>query len=491
MRSCVGLAALAVLVLVLAGCGDEGRWSRWQAERALWKADLERQRAGRGSAESRTVEAPYLAILARFPAEQWAPHAVTPGIERDVATAVTRAHWRLAQLALDRGDAALAASRAEEMAARWEAVPALAALALDRLAEARIRLGDEAGAQAALERIIVTAPLISDEGFGIMRVVAEAPLALARIARAAGDEPSAQSALLRAEARAVEALPRASGGIAAGLERYRWQVRAARGDRAGALEHGHAIAMESRGDEQLELLLVLAEAALELGLPDSAVSYARESESAPSRLIGGRAMLASARGQLALGRPDSALGVLDRLVDRWYDIGALSPDARYLRAEAMDRLGREETARAERRALLAAHPTHPLAFLALEHIVSHHLDAGQWELARIEGDQALATLARTLETHRDPSVQRDVLRTRTGILERLGRVPEADSSAFEYFGRFPEDSVAQVTLLRGLDRWPSEQADQAALWRARIASRSMSPEVRARARAGTRGVATR
>ena len=124
-------------------------------------------------------------------------------------------------------------------------------------------------------------------------------------------------------------------------------------------------------------------------------------------------------------------------------------------------------------------------------VVAHHVDAGQPELARLEGAQALATLQRTLTQHRDPGVLREVIRARTEILERLGRTAEADSSAFDLFGRFPDDSIAQTLVLTAVGRWPPSAGAQAALWRARIASRSMSPEVRARARRESRGVDAR
>lgn len=474
--------ASLVLLFAIAGCGDPVVWQRWQAEEAVWKADRARHSSGRGSAETRAIEPHYERIVADFPAVQWAQIARTPGLARDVASVAARAQWRLSVLASERGEHELAASRAERLVADWQAVPSLAALGSDRLAEARVRLGDEAGAQAALEDLVTTAPLLTDDRRALVRIVAEAPFTLARIARARGDEPAAQSALMRAEARAMEAIPSADARTREILELYTMRARSARGDVIGALARAAESARAAGAEDRLLLLLDLAEAALELGRLDSALAFAHEAESAPSRRTGGRAMLLAARAQLGLGQPDSALSILERLSERWYDIGALSPDSRFLRGEALAALGREETARAERRALLAAYPTHPLAFLALERIVTHHVDAGQSELARLEGDQALLTLDRTLANHRDPGVQREVLLTRLRLLERLGSPVAADSAAFELYARFPDDSTCQVTLLAVLERRPAEAAGDAALWRARIASRSMAPEVRARAR---------
>lgn len=476
------LAAAGMAALLLTSCGDPVVWDRWQAERSLWRADRARSRAGRGGDESRALEPSYERIVAEYPAAVWAPRARTPGRGRDVASAAARAQWRLTLLASDRGEHDLAASRAARLVEDWQTVPALAALGSDRLAEARVRSGDEAGAQAALEPLVATAPLLTDDQRALVRIVAEAPFALARIARARGDEPSAMSALLRAEAKAVEAAPRVGARTRELLDLYRLRCRAARGDVLGALAPAAARARNTPAEDRPLAFLDLAEAAHELGQPDSARLYAHEAEQSTSRRIGGRAMLVVTRAWLELGLADSALAELDHLSERWYDIGALSPESRFLRGEALSALGREETARAERRALLAGYPTHPLAFLALERIVTHHVDAGQRELARLEGDQALATLARTLQNHRDPVVQREAMLTRTRLLDRLGPATAADSSAFDVFERFPDDSAAQVTLLDRLDLWPPEAQADAALWRARIASRSMAPEVRARAR---------
>lgn len=473
-----------LLVVTATGCSDRGHWARWQAEQALWKADRARSRAGQGSAESRALEPLYTNIVHELPASAWVARAQSPGLGRDVATVAARAQWRLALLAAARGEHALAASRAEQLVRDWQTVPALAALGSDRLAEARIRLGDEAGAQAALEQIVATAPLLTDDHRALVRVVAEAPFALARIARARGDEPAAQAALLRAEARAIEATPHTDSHTRELLELHRLRCRAARGDAAGALARAADLARAAHPEDRLARMLDVADAALELGQLDSALAHAREAEPAPSRRTGGRAMLIAARALLGLGQPDSALAVLERLSERWYDIGALSPDSRSLRGEALAALGREETARAERRALIAGYPTHPLAFLALERIVTHHIDAGQTELARLEGEQALNILERTLANHRDPGVQREVLLTRARLLARLGATSSADSTALELFERFPDDSASQAGLLDALDRWPPEAQADAALWRGRIASRSMAPEVRARARRG-------
>ncbi len=477
------VVAIALAVLA-SGCGDRVLWDRWQAERLLWLAERASERAGRGSEALRALEPAYERIVAAYPAARWSAPARQAGPARDVAEVAARAQGRLATLALDRGDAGLAADRAERLASDWAVVPDLAALGFARLAQARIRLGDEAGAQAALEAVLTHVPLVSEHGFGILRVAAEAPLDLARLARARGDEPAAQSALLRAEARAIEAMAHAGPELAAALADLRWQYRAARGDVTGALAMGHALALQADEEARLPRLLDLAHAALGLGQPESALVYARIAEEAPGRRLGAAAMLVRARAHLAVAEPESALTTLDRLAERWYDIGTLSPEARFLRAEALAALGREEAARAERKALVAAHPAHALAFRALQRIVAHHTQAGQGELARLEGAQALETIDRTLAHHRDPGVQRDALRTRSEILDLLGRRAEADSATVDLFVRFPDDSAVQARLLEAADRWPAASADRAALWRLRIASRSMSPELRARARRG-------
>lgn len=480
-------AGMLLLALAASGCGDPDLWARWQAERALWLAERARSGAGIGSEATRALEPRFARIVEQFPASRWAPRALHPGVARDVAVVASQAQLRLAGMALDRNELALAAERAARLAADWEAVPPLAAPGLEQLASARIRLGDEAGAQRALEGIVRTAPLLAEDGRSLDRVAAKAPFTLARIARARGDEPAAQWALLRIEARAVEALPRADEGTRLAIEHFRSQVRIARGDLMGAFAKEHELAARSQPGEQAAALLDLAEAALDLGLPDRAMEFAREAETSLSRRVGGVAMLVSARCQLAIAQPDSALSTLERLSERWYDLGALTPEVRFLRGEALEMLQREESARSERKALIAGYPTHPLAFLALVRVVAHHVDAGQGDLARLEGAQALATLQRTLTQHRDPDVLREVIRARTDILERLGRTAEADSSAFELFGRFPDDSIAQALVLTAVSRWPPSRGSQAALWRARIASRSMSPEVRARARRESRG----
>ena len=102
----------------------------------------------------------------------------------------------------------------------------------------------------------------------------------------------------------------------------------------------------------------------------------------------------------------------------------------------------------EFRTLAASLPTHPLAFQGLRKVVQHHLDRGEFDLARVEGDATLGNLSRLLLNNRDPLVQREARGVSAEVLLALGRMAMAESSLVDLWQRFPGDSATEDAALR-------------------------------------------
>ena len=214
--------------------------------------------------------------------------------------------------------------------------------------------------------------------------------------------------------------------------------------------------------------LALANVAFEAGAWDTTLVYARWAYSGSNvRAVAGAALILAARAWEALGRPDSAFAQYDAVFDRWTDPGSVSPEAHFRRASLLESLGQWERARAEFAALTAAAPSHPLALEATLRVVNHHLRAGEFELARVEGGNGLDRMAYLLATNRDPQVQRLAGLAHGQLLLTLGYTARAESTLVDLWRRFPEDSAAEAAALRGAslaEHRPGGRASAAALY---------------------------
>jgi tetratricopeptide (TPR) repeat protein len=193
----------------------------------------------------------------------------------------------------------------------------------------------------------------------------------------------------------------------------------------------------------------MAACALEAGAPDTALVYAHWATRADdSRRVAGQAMLVTAQAWEKLGRADSALATYDLALRHWPDPGALGPVLRFRRAELLEAQGQWELSRSEYVGLAAKYPTNPFALMSGQRIVAHHMDHGEAELARLEGEAFLTNLEHLLGTNRDPEVQRQARAVRAGLLVDLGRLPEAEDALLDQWRRYPADSAAQQAGMR-------------------------------------------
>lgn len=476
-------ALLALALVLLAGCGDPVLWDRWRAERDLYHAARAARRAeapDAGPAAHAAAERLLDALAREFPASRWgSPPARGPA--RDVAVAASRAALARARLAAARGDHEEALARWRAALAAWGALPGAVVAARVGAAQALDRLGR--GEEALAERRALAAldPLGDPDRSGPAPQVLAAPAAVADELRDLGREAEARDVLLEADARFAAALERAQGRDALAIARALAAVRVARGDGAGALAALRTTFAGLRAWEVPPRAVTLAGVALDAALPDSAIAYARWAASASnSRSVAGPALVLAARAWEAKGLEDSALAAYDALEDRWPDPGAVGPEALFRRARLLQRRGQWESARATFSALVASAPASPFALRAHGLVVRHHLDERQFELARLEGDNAIERLEYLLATNRDPDVQRDAGLARAGLLQDLGRSARAESVLVDLWRRFPEDSATESAALRGAslaEHRPGGRAAAAALY-GELARRAASAPVR-------------
>ncbi len=484
MRGRRAVAATFVAAL-LAGCGDPVLWSRWQAERALYHAarSVRGAEAGdpreagpeRAAAQRRLDD-----IVSRFPASRWgAPPAHGPA--RDVALASARASLSLARLAASAGEDERALQLWREALARWSALPGVVVTARAGSARALDRLGRFDEALRERMALALLDPLGDPDRTGPVRQVLDAPVAVAAELRELGRPGEAAEILASADATFAAALSRARPADASALAGALARIRLARGNAPGALAAlRHPLATQ-RAWERPAQAVALAACALEGGVPDSAISYARWAASATnSRTVAGAALLLAARAWEAMGRNDSAFATYDALFDRWTDPGLVGPEAHFRRARLLEQLGQWQRARAEFVALAAAAPSHPYAFKAMLRVVEHHVGAGELDLARLEGENAVERMDYLLSTNRDARFQREAGVARAELLSDLGSFAPAESSLVDLWRRFPEDSTTQSGALRAAslaERRPGGRATAVAIYE-ELARRAISASVR-------------
>jgi len=486
-------AALAVGAL-LAGCGEQDVWPRWQAERALFHArraavKVEARGHDAGARERAAAEARLAAVSAAFPASRWGTPPVH-GPARDVALASAGAAMELAVLAAATGEDELALERWRDAHRQWARLPGVVVRAHAGSAAALARLGrydealEERCALAALD------PLGDPDRKGPAPAVLAAPVPAARELRESARAAEATALLQAADANFAAALERASGPGVLELARALAGIRTALGDAPGALAALRGTFAGLRAWEVTARAVELAACALDAGRPDSALAYSNwASRESGSRTVAGPALLIASRAWEALGRPDSAVAACDAIFDRWPDPGPVGPEAHFQRGCLLESMGQWERARSEFASLTAASPSHPRAFEATLRVVQHHLAAGDFELARVEGENAIGRVEYQLATNRDPQVQLQAAALRGELLIALGHTARAESTLVDLWRRFPEDSAAEAAALRGAslaEHRPGGRTAATEIY-SELAARAVSPAVRRQAQSRLTG----
>ena len=441
--------SLILAALALAGCGDPALWARWKSERALFHLRALEHRivaSGAPEAERLRLEEGYGALLEAYPPERWA--AWGGGAAREVALAAGTAGLSRARSEASRGAHAAAERDLASLEPRVARLPGvLLGARLARLA-ALERLGrfDDAG----LEREAIAGMDPLAEGGEAAQPVLDAAMQLVAERRALGEEAGAASAIAHAEASFTAALARADSAQADPLAEALSQVRAARGDAAGALASLRARLLRASPGGVPDRVRAMASRALQAGAPESAIVYSRWASCArrfPARGGTGEADRGAVRSTCSAGRTRRSPATTSCC--RAGTIPAASGRSRATGARSCwsaTVCGRWRSI--EYDALAAIYPTHPLAFLSARQIVQHHLRANEPELARVAGETALENLRRLLRTNRDPSVQRRPRRSRETCCSRSGGYPEAETVMLDLWRRFPGDSTAEAAALR-------------------------------------------
>ncbi len=429
MRAWIGrgarlLPALAALAL-LAGCGTDDRWERWQAERAAWSAArrVERIRLEPSLASAgqwRGAERAYRGLAARWPAAVWTARAERSTAAREVALTVGRAAVAAGAIAELRGRPEDALAVYDEAARAWSGFDPVAFEACVARAHVLAGLGRERAAAGAWARVAEFDPFLS--GDAVRAEALDAPLLAARAYADLGEERAADSILAFASRRYARALSRSRDPrTAAELWTRLGEIRASLGDAPGALAAlRRVLSLPGSADRAPRTVLLLAQRALDLGLPDSARAYATWARDGFGGAVRADGLRLRALAWEAHPDADSALAAWGVVLDDYRGDPELAAQARSRRAGMLERLGRWEQARSEYRALAASDPTHPLALAALVRIVEHHVGRGETALASLEGARALETLDRLIATQHDADVSFAARLTRSAILERLG-----------------------------------------------------------------------
>jgi tetratricopeptide (TPR) repeat protein len=415
---------LAMVALVLAGCGDPDLWARYRAERGFWRARrlIDRIQLKPGTATAADYApavAALRAITAGFPAAEWtSPARLHAPLARDVATIA--------------GRAAIAFSRVDEMQGRLEvaivgyaraeadyaALPLVALEAALARAGAFEHAGRDSAATAVYAEIGTRFSLIDPESGVAILPVMDAPLRVARDQARAGHAAAADATLWDAERRYLAELEHQRGRAPAlDLWVRLAKARMARGHTQEALDALRgALSEPIASAEAAGLVLTMAEYCVEGGRPDSAFAYTDWAARAFDDGARLQSMVLAARAWERGGPPDSAIAAWGQLLDAYPGEASAGSVARFQRGMLFEHQGRWELARSEYRTLMAMNPTHELAFDAMRRIVDWHASRGEKELARIEGQRGLEALDRMIATNRDEHILQLARLTRADLL---------------------------------------------------------------------------
>jgi hypothetical protein len=486
---------LLALALLAGGCGQDGLWDRWRAERGVWLArravervEINPRNAGAGDWE-RAVAA-CRRVTASFPAGTWSARtrAGAP-FASDVLQASGRAALQLARLDLLRGrtEAALDGYARAEQA--YQAAPAVALEA----AVARTRLLAQAGraaeSEAAWGAIARDYPPADPRTGAIFEAALDAPLYVAKARRARGDTRGVDSVLRSAEAVYLRVLPGQRGRPAAPALWVRLSdARGARGDVAGALAALRQ-ALADPGARPLApgLVLALARRALEGAGPDSALAYARWAARGFDGVARPPALLIVAQAWRARGVPESCLAAYERVIDEGAGGEEVLAGARFARARLLEDLGRWDQARGEYHALAGAAPTHPLAFEAMIRVVRYHLGRGERGLGLAEARHALGALDALIANQQDDSVQVRAGETRARLLLETDDTRGGCGALAALLRRYPESALDATLLMSAAEAAERRLSDMdlaLELYRS-AAVRAADPELRRQARAAS------
>jgi tetratricopeptide (TPR) repeat protein len=485
------LPFLAGLIL-LAGCGDPDLWARFQAERAMWRANrlIQRITIQPRLATARDydcAEAACERLVSSFPAAVWAtPERLGDPVAREVAVHSARAALALGRIAeiAGRHDAAL--ERYEAVLNDWGQLREAGLEAAVSRASVFEGAGRTEEAAAAWARVVTSFDVHDPAGRPVDDVLA-APRRAAALERELGREQVAVAILREGQAKLLRRLEVESDSARAAIW---WEFlardRSAAGEPQTALEAWRR-ALEAAPPEAAvaRIRLAMADEALELGRPDSALvtlvpllSAQRLETRLDAFILRGRAF--AARGQM-----DSALAAWDAVADDHPNSIEAAARARFLRGVTLEAAGRWDEGRAEFRGLGAAYPAHRLAIEAMGRIVEYHARQGQAELARLEGLRAIDALDRLILRQRDLDVQFEARRMRARLLDRAGPASEACDALTEFWRRYPRSRDGQAAGLRAAALADSVLHDRARavdLYR-EMATRELRSTVRAQVRA--------
>jgi tetratricopeptide (TPR) repeat protein len=465
-------------------------WARYRAERSLWYANriLERLRLGLSDKPAElAVDASVQLdrIIESFPASTWAtPDALRRRMAADVARiSGTAGLWR-AQVDEDAGRQALAEREYETTGHDFTHLDAIAVPAAAGAGRCLERLDREEEAveirRSALQRPWVD-PAVADVYPDMPGLATDHVRLLEWLGRSA-DADSVRTTLLAMLSR----------------ERRRWTGKPAACDLAVAAADleasgGHldaarqtlryAMAEAAPAARRGEILVALARRSREAVAPDTVAAYAAWAAREFPGPIEAETQLELARAWQAAGVAETALEVYKRLIDSMPQTAEVSAIARHERAALLERLDRWEAARSELRTLATLQPGHALGLDAQVAIVRHNVRAGEMELARIEGRQAIDALDRLLLVQRDAGVQRQARAARAEVLALIGKPREALHAYAQLWALAPGTPEADWGGWHALMIADTALGDRqaASRWAGQLATRAQDLEVRRRA----------
>ncbi|MFI5369998.1 MAG: tetratricopeptide repeat protein [Candidatus Eisenbacteria bacterium] len=422
--------ALAALVLLVSGCGKGELWTRWRAERALWKAHRLETRILSNPMDSTRVDRvmrAYRRVTVTFPATRWVPRWTTSGdsLARDIAQVSGKAMLHMGDLEARRGRLDAAREVYDEAAVAYGPVWPIAFESRIALAEALEAADDSAAAVTDWESAARLGRVVDPDSLAISErtfAVAQRVMSFHRDAGRITSADSLRDAMVGAIDQALHA--RADDSLAVQLWIRRAEVLVGRGRPSDLAEAStslyRALGDPLGGASARDAMLALGETWLAAGVTDSAVSWARHAEehSAPFELEA--AVDLEARAWIAAGRTDSAAAALDRLADTRHLPVGVSTRARYREAVLLENAERVELARSAYHSVIASDPLSQEAFDSMERLVREHTRRGEPEFAEEEARRGLDLVDRTLATVRDPEVRARARLTRGRLLALIG-----------------------------------------------------------------------
>jgi tetratricopeptide (TPR) repeat protein len=427
-------ALLALVILVLAGCGgDAAIGARYRAERGLWRLDREAERLS--IRPDLVTQDQWMALAGRYESLATSDKARVPSTPagNDWRATEAVALVRSAQIHAALGDSTHMLELYSRVETDYADVPKVAgevALARGKIAESR---RDWTKAIAAYRSVLERVEPKADK-VGVAKTALELPLHIARLAAvAAGDTAAAARAPHYREAESTYRSLIAAGDSATVAEAHAYLAQAASdlGDWPTALAEVRRAETESRKltpPPREPASLRYSAAGIERRMGDER-GYRATLDSLivdyPKSSFAPRALLALADQAAGEGRTEDALTFLERVGKDYANEEDLAAQAMLARGRLLERADRWSEAQEVFRALPVDHPVTAAALSSPLEIAGHYERVGDTEGRRSALERAEAQYRDFLSRYPEGKLSATADQQLVSTLTLLGRKKDA------------------------------------------------------------------